>query len=531
MLEYDVVGAGSMEIICPSCGTKYRIRDEKIRGKTVKMTCRKCSAAVYVRDPALGEPFVFLGRPPETLSAKNPVKTEAPQRKTKTVKVRWYAMREGKRTGPFSSKTILEKLKNGEITPRTMLWKPGLQKWKRAERIEDFQPLLKKFQEWVETQGQERTIISQIPMPTRETSSIELPPLPDDTSEQNEPASDSSGIREDSHSETSSVTDFFGTARVAAVSEAEIRASTERFESGIEKLEASDMHEIGETSEEKNFFTKVFQAPKLDIHEEDDPLERLAAEKVAPRKETLREFSVLMKIEQKTKKRNRVYAIVGISLIAIIIGVTVVLSAMAPKHSGLVLPDQDSGGKFNIHKYTIVHIPPPKKKAASKPIPSEIRRAPVVRYKRHTPVNNVRRRHKKKGMPTPEELAKAKEYNALFLSSGKIGEATVKVRKDTVASMPKIHLDRNGMNKFLQGKTKQLIACSRRKSYLQGQTVKVILQFTVLNTGRATSITIKQPDGLDDPGLFSCIKQKVRGWVFPKKASRKPLLFRTTLLL
>lgn len=531
MLEYLEVGAGSMEIICPSCGIKYRIRDEKIRGKTVKMTCRKCEASVYIRDPALGEPFVFLGRPPEVVARKKAVGAKVSQRGTKSVKIRWYALHEGNRTGPFGREKILEKLKNGEITPKTLMWKPGLPKWKRAERIDDFQPLLQEFQQWIESQEQERTIVSKIPLPARETSSVEFPPIPEEALADAPVPSVPSNVRQESHSEISSVSNFFGTARVAAVSEAEIRASTERFKSGIERLDPSDMHEIAASPEEKKFFTKVFQAKDLPVHQEEDPLEKIAAEKVAPRKETLREFSVLMRIEQNTKKRNRIYAATGIILIALVVGLTIFLSAIAPKSHDLVLPDQESGGKFKIHEYTVIPKPKTTYKSFEKRTQPEIIREPVARHKKHPDRARPRHNKKKRGMPSPKNLALAKQYHSLFLNSGNIGEAAVQVKKNTVASMPKITLDSNGMNKFLQGKTKRLVACSRRKSYLQGQTVKVMLQFTVMDTGKVSYVKISQPDGLDDPGLFGCIKQMVRGWVFPKKAGRKPLSFGTTLLL
>jgi hypothetical protein len=111
---------------------------------------------------------------------------------------------------------VMEKLKNGEITPKTMMWKPGLQKWKRAGRIDDFQPLLQKFQEWVETQDQERTIVTQIPLPTRRTSAMNLPPIPEETAVHGSDTQDTSSVGKDSQSEISSVSNFFGTAKVAA---------------------------------------------------------------------------------------------------------------------------------------------------------------------------------------------------------------------------------------------------------------------------------------------------------------------------
>src|SRR6476660_926574 len=38
-----------MKIVCDSCGTKYSIADEKVRGKVFKIRCKKCSHIIVVR--------------------------------------------------------------------------------------------------------------------------------------------------------------------------------------------------------------------------------------------------------------------------------------------------------------------------------------------------------------------------------------------------------------------------------------------------------------------------------------------------
>jgi predicted Zn finger-like uncharacterized protein len=40
-----------MKINCQSCGAKYTIADEKVRGRTVKIRCKKCSSAIVVKGP------------------------------------------------------------------------------------------------------------------------------------------------------------------------------------------------------------------------------------------------------------------------------------------------------------------------------------------------------------------------------------------------------------------------------------------------------------------------------------------------
>ena len=40
-----------MKVVCESCQTRYAIADEKVRGKTFKIKCKKCGAFMVVRPP------------------------------------------------------------------------------------------------------------------------------------------------------------------------------------------------------------------------------------------------------------------------------------------------------------------------------------------------------------------------------------------------------------------------------------------------------------------------------------------------
>ena len=45
-----------MKIICDSCGTKYSISDDKVRGKVFKIRCKKCSHIIVVKGNAESAP-------------------------------------------------------------------------------------------------------------------------------------------------------------------------------------------------------------------------------------------------------------------------------------------------------------------------------------------------------------------------------------------------------------------------------------------------------------------------------------------
>src|SRR4051812_5023988 len=56
-----------MKITCQSCQAKYTIADEKVVGKTVKIKCKKCGAAIVVNanDPSTADPHAHGHEPEE----------------------------------------------------------------------------------------------------------------------------------------------------------------------------------------------------------------------------------------------------------------------------------------------------------------------------------------------------------------------------------------------------------------------------------------------------------------------------------
>lgn len=53
-----------------------------------------------------------------------------------------YAIIEGRQQGPFSLGEVVEYIRKGAITPKTYIWKQGMQNWLPAEQVEDLTPEL-----------------------------------------------------------------------------------------------------------------------------------------------------------------------------------------------------------------------------------------------------------------------------------------------------------------------------------------------------------------------------------------------------
>lgn len=56
-----------------------------------------------------------------------------------------YAIINGTQQGPFSLGEVLERVRAGEISPDTYIWKQGMAEWKLAKDVEDISPSLQQL--------------------------------------------------------------------------------------------------------------------------------------------------------------------------------------------------------------------------------------------------------------------------------------------------------------------------------------------------------------------------------------------------
>ena len=98
-----------MKIECDKCGAKYSIADDKVRGKTFKIRCKKCSNVIIVRDKAGGG---------------DAAESEAPADEPG-----WHLAIGGETVGPLSEQEVREKHAAGEIDRETSVWQEGFEDW------------------------------------------------------------------------------------------------------------------------------------------------------------------------------------------------------------------------------------------------------------------------------------------------------------------------------------------------------------------------------------------------------------------
>jgi predicted Zn finger-like uncharacterized protein len=108
-----------MKIVCDSCGTKYSIADEKVRGKVFKIRCKKCSHIIVVRG---GE--------------------SAPEAVAPAAEGGWHLVIDGEQVGPISDADVRTKIDHGEIKGETYTWKEGFADWVKLAAVPEFAGLV-----------------------------------------------------------------------------------------------------------------------------------------------------------------------------------------------------------------------------------------------------------------------------------------------------------------------------------------------------------------------------------------------------
>jgi predicted Zn finger-like uncharacterized protein len=111
-----------MKIVCDSCGTKYSISDDKVRGKVFKIRCKKCSHIIVVR-----------GNESAPASAAAPAAAAAPADAGG-----WHLVVDGDQVGPVSEADIRGRIERGEINAETYVWKEGFADWLKLSAIPEF---------------------------------------------------------------------------------------------------------------------------------------------------------------------------------------------------------------------------------------------------------------------------------------------------------------------------------------------------------------------------------------------------------
>jgi predicted Zn finger-like uncharacterized protein len=184
-----------MKVVCESCHTRYAIADDKVRGKSFKIKCKKCGAFMYVRPPegdadataekpsepgevlAAGlivEPPARPGGAPggsprpaagqvdeeeeketrvfnyaefERLMADKaedgtPAAVVSPSARAPAGAPEWYLLYGEEQQGPLTAGDVEQRIRRGEVDRETYVWRDGLADWRPLREVEALATLL-----------------------------------------------------------------------------------------------------------------------------------------------------------------------------------------------------------------------------------------------------------------------------------------------------------------------------------------------------------------------------------------------------
>ena len=117
-----------MKIVCEHCSARYQIKDDKVKDKAFKIRCKRCQHVIVV-DPA----------------ANRQVAPEEPQAQptgSASENLLWYAAINDTQAGPFHSKQLEAKFKQGQLDQESFVWREGMNDWLPVKEISELAFLL-----------------------------------------------------------------------------------------------------------------------------------------------------------------------------------------------------------------------------------------------------------------------------------------------------------------------------------------------------------------------------------------------------
>lgn len=151
----------TMRFTCDSCEARYTIADEKVRGRILKVRCKRCGSPILLKYEEPEEELVDGGDADATRvmrqddvrraietgeslsggvvakSKARPVSAPPPGERRE-----WYFLENAQELGPFSVGELTTKARDGRIQPRTYVWRDGMPQWGRLHDVEELASLL-----------------------------------------------------------------------------------------------------------------------------------------------------------------------------------------------------------------------------------------------------------------------------------------------------------------------------------------------------------------------------------------------------
>lgn len=158
-----------MKFSCKKCRAQYSIADDKVRGKVIKVRCKRCQQLIIVREPDDGPVAAAPGaedggmlqdaslelefehafrdlyqsgieRSPAARAA--PATAPMPPLSSAGLESVWFYGLDGSEEGPFTLVEMEEHLRQGRLTADHFAWRDGMEDWKPLSEVPELAQLM-----------------------------------------------------------------------------------------------------------------------------------------------------------------------------------------------------------------------------------------------------------------------------------------------------------------------------------------------------------------------------------------------------
>ncbi len=119
-----------MKFVCDACAARYHIDDRKVRGKILRIRCKKCGSIITVREPVSPH-----GEEAPASAPEPKVRDERP--------IEWFYAVNGQTFGPLPEDGLLSLFQRGQIGDEAYVWHAGFSEWAPAVRVPVFESAIR----------------------------------------------------------------------------------------------------------------------------------------------------------------------------------------------------------------------------------------------------------------------------------------------------------------------------------------------------------------------------------------------------
>jgi GYF domain 2/zinc-ribbon domain len=133
-----------MKFLCRNCKAKYQIADDKVVGRTLRMTCQQCGEPIVVRSPTSTGRQSTVGRPAApigpTLHGTGPMAAELQRQASAAREVaapqeEWHVAINDVPVGPMRRDEVVRKIAMSAIDRDSLAWREGMDDWLPIKHI------------------------------------------------------------------------------------------------------------------------------------------------------------------------------------------------------------------------------------------------------------------------------------------------------------------------------------------------------------------------------------------------------------